>query len=50
MLASYKRYWEPSKTEVMFLSLPIGAITTILTQPLGNLLTYSKSLLKQEYN
>lgn len=36
MLASYKRYWEPSLTEVVGLSLPVGAVATLVTQPIGN--------------
>jgi len=35
MLASYKRYWEPSLGEVLGLSLSVGALTTAVTQPLG---------------
>ncbi|CAD8074321.1 unnamed protein product [Paramecium primaurelia] len=34
MLGSYKRYWEPSLTEVVGLSVPVGAIATFFTQPL----------------
>ncbi len=33
-LASYKRYWEPNLTQVVGVSLPIGALTTLITQPI----------------